>query len=700
MRGTTHAMGGIFRRSLCVGSVFLVACVSNTRIEGVPPEEARVEIEAPGTENQRFEEPLVLTAAAIGDSSLLIAFEVSGQAGFARTSRENRQNISTHIDWFPVYQLLPLDANSFAAQSAAANSIGFYQADVWQAVRQTVFEQLTPLGENEGAILNYRDIEYIWYRSDDGALTGVDLKKKPAEVSVASQYRIEAMTDSLFEFLQLVLAERGISDRRFVIATGETGTYARPFVAIDMDTQEFGFLSLEPFTFGSSPNNYAVKGGKLGDHVVRSYVIEPINRPFTFASRLFYFLTDTIADISRRAYVNRTYPDIEDADIPAISSGPGMDLEAWEHRLDKLVGSERFSGKIEVLVDGDAYFPRLIESVIDASKSVKVRTYIFDNDDYATALADTLKRQSGDVDIKVLVDGLGTSLAHGAAAGTVPEDFEAPLAISNYLESESAVQVRSADNPWATGDHSKTTIIDSDHAYIGGMNIGREYRWEWHDMMMRVEGSIVSYIEREFDKTWVYRGVMGDFVLAGTTLNNPMPESEQVDHPIRPLLTLPRRSEIYKAQVEAIRNSQSYIYLQNAYLSDAVIIHELAKARLRGVDVRVIIPMEGNHGVMNGNNVVAANRLLKYGVRVFAYPGMSHIKAAIYDGWACVGSANFDKLSFQVNKEMNLGSSDPTFVRDLIDKVFDPDFESAAELKEPLPAGWKNTFASIVASQL
>jgi hypothetical protein len=504
MREATRAMGGIIRPFFYIVAVLLVGCVSGTRIEGIPPEEAQLEIEAPGAETLRFEQPPIITAAAIGDSSLLIAFEVDGQAGFVRTSRENQQNISTHIDWFPVYQLLPVDANSFAAETAAADSIGFYQADIWQAVRQTVFEQLTPQDENEGALLNYRDIEYLWYRTGDGALTGVDLKKKPAEVSVASQYRIEAMTDSLFEFLQLVLAERGVADRRFVIATGETGAYARPFVAIDLDTQEFGFLSLEPFTFGSSPNNYAVKGGKLGDHVVRSYVIEPINRPFTFVSRLFYFLTDSIADLSRRAYVNRTYPDIEDTNIPAISSGPGMDLDAWEHRLDKLVGSERFSGEIEVLVDGDTYFPRLIESVIDATESVKVRTYIFDNDDYATALADMLKGQSEKVDVKVLVDGLGTILAQGAAAGTVPEDYEAPLAITNYLERESEIQVRSVDNPWATGDHSKTTIIDSDHAYIGGMNIGREYRWEWHDMMMRVEGSIVSYIEREFDKTWVW----------------------------------------------------------------------------------------------------------------------------------------------------------------------------------------------------
>ena len=84
--------------------------------------------------------------------------------------------------------------------------------------------------------------------------------------------------------------------------------------------------------------------------------------------------------------------------------------------------------------------------------------------------------------------------------------------------------------------------------------------------------------------------------------------------------------------------------------------YELVKARLRGVDVRVIIPMEGNHGIMNASNVTAANTLLKYGVRVFTYPGMSQVKAAIYDGWACLGSVNFDKLSFLVNKGMNLAA--------------------------------------------
>lgn len=157
---------------------------------------------------------------------------------------------------------------------------------------------------------------------------------------------------------------------------------------------------------------------------------------------------------------------------------------------------------------------------------------------------------------------------------------------------------------------------------------------------------------------------------------------------------------MYRSQLHAIRQAKGYIFIQNAYFSDTTIIHELVKARLRGVDVRVIIPMEGNHGIMNASNVTAANTLLKYGVRVFTYPGMSHVKAAVYDGWACLGSANFDKLSFRVNKEMNLGSSDPGFVQNLLDSVFAPDFEAAVELTQPLPAGWNNTIASIIASQL
>ena len=103
---------------------------------------------------------------------------------------------------------------------------------------------------------------------------------------------------------------------------------------------------------------------------------------------------------------------------------------------------------------------------------------------------------------------------------------------------------------------------------------------------------------------------------------------------------------------------------------------------------------------LNANNVRAANTLLRYGARGYTYPGMSHIKASIIDGWACLGSANFDKLSFRVNKEMNVGISHTSFVNGLKAEVFEADMRHSIELLEPLPENWHNTVSAIGASQL
>ena len=85
---------------------------------------------------------------------------------------------------------------------------------------------------------------------------------------------------------------------------------------------------------------------------------------------------------------------------------------------------------------------------------------------------------------------------------------------------------------------------------------------------------------------------------------------------------------------------------------------------------------------MNRSNVLAINTLKDHGVRVYMYPGMTHVKAAIYDGWACLGTANFDKLSFKINKEVNIGTSDPDFVRALREQLFEVDFAVSHELEE------------------
>jgi phosphatidylserine/phosphatidylglycerophosphate/cardiolipin synthase-like enzyme len=76
---------------------------------------------------------------------------------------------------------------------------------------------------------------------------------------------------------------------------------------------------------------------------------------------------------------------------------------------------------------------------------------------------------------------------------------------------------------------------------------------------------------------------------------------------------------------------------------------------------------------------------------------MSHIKAAVFDGWACVGSANFDAMSLRINREMNLATSDPDTVDDLLERLFYRDFRVSKEISEPTPVDWRHSLAEIIA---
>jgi phosphatidylserine/phosphatidylglycerophosphate/cardiolipin synthase-like enzyme len=68
-------------------------------------------------------------------------------------------------------------------------------------------------------------------------------------------------------------------------------------------------------------------------------------------------------------------------------------------------------------------------------------------------------------------------------------------------------------------------------------------------------------------------------------------------------------------------------------------------------------------------------------VRVWLLPEMTHLKAAIFDGWACIGSANYDRLSFHVNHEFDIGYSDPAAVAELRREVFLRDMARGTEAK-------------------
>jgi phosphatidylserine/phosphatidylglycerophosphate/cardiolipin synthase-like enzyme len=216
--------------------------------------------------------------------------------------------------------------------------------------------------------------------------------------------------------------------------------------------------------------------------------------------------------------------------------------------------------------------------------------------------------------------------------------------------------------------------------------------------MVEVDGPIVRSLARDFEAAWA-RAVPA---ILPAERRAPLAEAPAAPGAggIRPLYTQPGNAEILRAQLAAIRAARQSIWIQQAYVSDDAIVAALVAARRRGVDVRVILPTRGDSGFMNSANLIATRAFVRNGVRVYAYPGMTHVKAALYDGWAIVGSANFDKLSLRVNGETNLATSDPEFAATLRRELFEHDFARSREITTPPRVGWTAYISDFIADQL
>lgn len=357
--------------------------------------------------------------------------------------------------------------------------------------------------------------------------------------------------------------------------------------------------------------------------------------------------------------------------------------EDFERLLDREGMPPRESGTVEWLVDGPGFFPELDRQLAAAKQSVDLQLFIFDNDDIAVRYADRLKRRAEEVPVRILFDDLGSSFAHTAAPETPgPRGFEPPADIARYLKQDSKLQVRRTLNPWLVCDHTKLLVFDRRTAILGGMNMGREYYSEWHDLMAKVEGPVVGSLSREFSRAWRKSGPWGDLALLRKPAFFRRPAAVDGGVPLRLLRTDAARgqTQILDATLLAIRAARQRVWIENPYFAHDDIAQAVVAAARRGVDVRVVIPARGDSTIMDAGNLATARAIIEAGGKVYRYPRMTHMKVMIADGWGCAGSANLDTLSLRINRELNLAFSDRATLRRLEEQVFLPDFRNSKRL--------------------
>ncbi|MEJ2531237.1 MAG: phosphatidylserine/phosphatidylglycerophosphate/cardiolipin synthase family protein [Halioglobus sp.] len=640
--------------------------------EEIPPDPVLVALEAYRGEDQYFlryrrgEEVYYASGNLRGRAS---STPEAGEAGYGVPAVK------------PMVARLPDDWNDIKRSMTRIPILGIA---AWAEFRDSIFAEFLPARPDTGVAVSFDREDFFFFYDSSGLFRARRLIEKPPRYTVSAHVDLQQYFDKWQPLLKQYLEKQKVDSHEVLFNTGDLDKGSIPFVYVNTREKLIVLIRYDELPHslrGVVPVTHILQSlwHFVGGH---SYYV-PM-RPFSSVKTLLALLSDTAIESGKLLLPGMPLRHV----VPPLTTGVHMDLGEWERELDRRLDRPSGSGMLDFLVDGTAFFTRFIDEVTSAQSSVDVRAYIFDNDDVALMIAELLKRRSREgIDVRVLFDGLGTAMAGGERAETLPGDHRAPLSIRNHLSQDSRVKVRSVKNIWLSGDHVKTMVIDRRTAFLGGMNIGREYRYDWHDLMVEITGPVVDEINAEFDSAWIKAGIFGDFgglFRRGRESIN----QDRGGYPVRLIYTRPGQQEIYALQRDAIRRSRGYIYIENAYFTDDALLRELILARRRGVDVRVIIPLETDRGMITRNIVLAANAMLEHGIRVFIYPGFTHAKAAIFDGWASVGTANLDRLSLKINQEINIATSEPSAVQELLDELFKQDFQQSTELTEPLDERW------------
>jgi cardiolipin synthase len=557
----------------------------------------------------------------------------------------------------------------------------------WRRLTTNLLDVLAPQTPLHGVYYQAFLGDRVLYRDSQGTARTALLGERPQSVVIDHRFSLEETLDVMARRVGEHLAVTHPGVTLFVLMAPNASRFTQPVL---VDRQQRQCVLLSPAALYDSTERgigFSATAGGLRTFLLDGHVLALIKNPVSSAARLADLGVQTVLNFLRLP-------------LPRGAGGPvqtqptsTMDLVGWESWLDRYTGTRSVEGSIQPVIDGDRFFTQLAQGIESATNHIHFNVYIFDRDDVAVGVADQLKERSSQVQVRVVLDEMGC-LAAGLVppATAMPEDFVPPSSISSYLKEGSRVQVRPFLNPWFSADHCKVFIVDGVRAWLGGMNIGREYRYEWHDMMVELEGPIVGSLENDFRRQWAHSGPLGDLAYTAELFAPGKQKAVSQEGTnycrIRLLPTKTAWKPFSGAVMSALRRAQGYIYVENPYLFDKHVLAALVKAHDRGVDVRVVLPRVNDLKAGGRSNLVTANYLFQHGVRVYFYPGMTHVKALLVDGWSCVGSANLNHLSMHLCQEQNVATSDPVFAARLKTELFDEDFSRSFELNETISVDW------------
>jgi cardiolipin synthase len=358
----------------------------------------------------------------------------------------------------------------------------------------------------------------------------------------------------------------------------------------------------------------------------------------------------------------------------------------------------------ELLIDGAAFFPRMLEDIEAATTDIHILIFGFKAGEIGNRFRDALVAKAG--------AGLGVRIITEAAfsqPGRASKPFYDSLVaggvqvVANqggFLDLDGLLGERRVDwrfDDLGHFDHRKVLVIDGRVGYVGGPGIEDHYTTGTHDVMLRLEGPIVAQLQAVFLLSWQFQG--GPLPSSPAELDRFFPAIPDADGiPIEILHNNPGEGHrpIRAAFLDAIRGAQRRLYVISPYLADHDVLRGLIDAARRGVQVRVIVPANPHSLPASAAVRHWFQPLADAGADVREHPEMAHAKVVLADDTVLAGTANLDALSLRQNWEMQLRIEDAAVADHFARELFDRDVEIATPAT--MPSGWRDRVVNALMS--
>lgn len=331
-----------------------------------------------------------------------------------------------------------------------------------------------------------------------------------------------------------------------------------------------------------------------------------------------------------------------------------------------MTGVWRHDNTVELLENGEAFFPRVFQAIRGAQHEVLLETFILFDDEVGRELRQALieAAQRG-AQVDVTVDGYGSDCLDEAFIGGLTE-AGVRFHIFDPYPRLFGFRVNALRRL-----HRKLVVVDGEVAFVGGINYSADHLASFgpeakQDYAAELRGPIVDDI-RAFARDVVQRGRRRRWPRPRRRGAASGPAGQGA------VLFVTRDNDRHSTDIEryyraGFRTAQHDIIVANAYFFPGYrLLRDLRNAARRGVRVRLILQGEPDMPIAKLAARTLYDYLMSAGVHIYEYCERPlHGKVAcIDDEWATIGSSNLDPLSLALNLEANVVVRDRAFTADL-----------------------------------